>query len=351
MNMSQTPKQLGFSMPAEWHTHEACWMAWPRHHETWREIGLQRAQTAYLRVAKAIAQFEPVNMFVHPDDIHYAETVCPSEIELIPLAINDSWTRDTACTFLLRQDGSMAGVDWIHNAWGGNYQDCSLDNKIAEFMIEACAVKGFKADFVMEGGSFHVDGEGTVLTTRECLLNPNRNPHLNQAVIERHLCDYLGAEKVIWLNQGLVGDETDGHIDEIATFIGPARVLALITEDKSDENYHILQENLSILRAARDARGRALEVYTVSLPPATYLNGQRMTLSYINFYLANKGIVMPAFGHAQYDEAAYQLFTTLFPNHQICQIDALDIFAGGGGIHCITQQQPKAMSTYKVMPS
>lgn len=335
-----TPKQAGFMMPAEWQTHRACWMAWPCHQETWAEIGLPRARLAYARVAKAIAQFEPLKMFVNPADEAEAALLCGPDIEVIPLAINDSWTRDTGSTFLINQEGELAGVDWCHNAWGGNYQDCALDNHIASTMIHKTDARYFKADFIMEGGSFHVDGEGTVLTSRECLLNANRNPHLTQVQIETYLCDYLGAEKIIWLNKGLVGDETDGHIDEIATFIAPGKVLALITEDKDDENYQILQENLNLLRAARDAKGRALEVLTVALPPATYLNGQRLTLSYINFYLANKGIVMPAFGHPAYDEAAFKLFTQLFPGYQICQIDALDVFAGGGGIHCITQQEP-----------
>ncbi len=192
----------------------------------------------------------------------------------------------------------------------------------------------------MEGGSFHVDGEGTILTSRECLLNPNRNPHLSQAEIEDYLCNYLNAEKIIWLNKGLLGDETDGHIDEIACFIAPGKVLALITHDKNDANYQTLHENLEILKSTTDARGRSLEVFTVEQPPATYMDNERLTLSYINFYLANQGIVMPAFGHAKHDNAAYELFCQLFPAHHITQIDALDVFAGGGGIHCITQQQP-----------
>lgn len=193
----------------------------------------------------------------------------------------------------------------------------------------------------MEGGSFHVDGEGTVLTTRECLLNENRNPQLSQQEIENYLNDFLGTQKIIWLNKGLLGDETDGHVDEIACFIAPGKVLCLITQDKEDPNYAALHENLEILKSTTDAKGRKLEVYTVQQPPATYLDGERLTLSYINFYLANKGIVMPAFGYEQQDKAAYQLFTQLYPGYHITQIDALDVFAGGGGIHCITQQEPK----------
>ena len=329
-------------MPAEWHPHERCWMAWPCHEPTWEKIGLPKARRAYALVANSIALYEPVTIIVNPEDREEAQKLCGNNINFITLPINDSWIRDTGCTFLLNKEGNLAGVDWLHNAWGGNYEDCSLDQKIASTLIKKTNAQYFHAPLVMEGGSFHVDGEGTVLTTRECLLNVNRNPQLSQSQIEQYLCDYLNCEQIIWLNQGLLGDETDGHVDEIATFIAPGKVLSLITNDQNDPNYERLQENLSILKAARDAKGRSLEVFTVEQPPATEMHGERLTLSYINFYLANKGIVMPAFGYERYDKKAYELFTKLFPGYDISQIDALDVFAGGGGIHCITQQQPKS---------
>lgn len=338
--MMTTPTESGFKMPAEWHPHAGCWMAWPCHLPSWENTGLERARAAYARVAQAIAQFEPVTMLVNPGDEETAALMCGAEIRLKTLPINDSWVRDTGPSFLLNEAQELAGVDWIHNAWGGNYEDCELDNKIASAIIHETKALGFKAPLVMEGGSFHVDGEGTVLTSRECLLNPNRNPNLSQEEIENYLHSYLGTKKVIWLNNGLLGDETDGHIDEIACFIAPGKVLCLITHDKEDANYQTLQENLALLNAATDACGRTLQVYTVEQPPATFLGEERLTLSYINFYLANNGIVMPAFGHEQHDKAAFNLFTELFPDRQITQIDALDVFAGGGGIHCITQQQP-----------
>jgi agmatine deiminase len=338
--MNTTPKQAGFYMPAEWHPHERCWMAWPCHLSTWSTVGLDRARIAYARVATAIAQFEPVTLLVNPGDEESAKHLCGKGIELITLPINDSWTRDTGPTFLLNQDSKLAGVDWIHNAWGGNYPNCELDNQIASAIIKQTNAQYFHAPLVMEGGSFHVDGEGTILTSRECLLNANRNPKLSQQEIEHYLYTYLAGEQIIWLNQGLLGDETDGHIDEIACFIAPGVVLCLITKDPQDPNYHRLQENLEILKSAKDAKGRTLKVYTIEQPPTTYLDGERLTLSYINFYLANQGIVIPAFGYDAYDKAAYQLFSQLYPNYKIAQIDALDVFAGGGGIHCITQQQP-----------
>lgn len=336
-----TPKQSGFIMPAEWHPHERCWMAWPCHQDTWAHIGLDKAREAYALVAQAIAQYEPVTLIVNQEDEESAKTWCKDNITLFTLPINDSWTRDTGPSFLLNQRGQLGGVDWIHNAWGGNYSDCALDNHIASAVLKQTQALSFQAPLVMEGGSFHVDGEGTILTTRECLLNKNRNPHLNQSEIEQYLCDFLGGSHVIWLNKGLLGDETDGHIDEIACFIAPGEVLCLITQDKTDPNYDRLHENLEILNTAKDAAGRHLKVHTIEQPPATYLNNERLTLSYINFYLANKGIVMPAFGFEHYDKTAYCLFRDLYPSYKITQIDALDVFTGGGGIHCITQQQPK----------
>lgn len=337
---TQTPKQLGYKMPAEWHLHAGCWMAWPRHEQTWEKVGLDKARQAYVLVARAISEFEPITMLVDPRDRPLAESLLPSFVRLITLPLNDSWTRDTGPTFLLNAQGQLAGVDWIHNAWGRNYDDYELDNQIARAIIQDRHATYFHAPLVMEGGSFHVDGEGTILTSRECLLNANRNPSHSLTEIETYLCEYLGAQTVIWLNQGLFGDETDGHIDEIACFIAPGKVLALTTQDKDDVNYERLQENLEILRTSTDAKGRRLEVYTVEQPPATFLHEERLTLSYINFYLANKGIVMPAFGYEVSDKAAYECFLRLFPHHTIRQIPALDVFAGGGGIHCITQQEP-----------
>ncbi len=186
--------------------------------DTWSKVGLERARLAYARVAKAIAQFEPVTILVNPGDEESAKNLCGKDIEIITLPINDSWTRDTGPTFLLNKEKELAGVDWIHNAWGGNYPDCALDNQIACSVIKQTNAQYFHAPLVMEGGSFHVDGEGTILTSRECLLNANRNPSLSQQEIEQYLYDYLAGEQIIWLNQGLLGDETDGHIDEIACF-------------------------------------------------------------------------------------------------------------------------------------
>ncbi|MDF1758528.1 MAG: agmatine deiminase family protein [Legionellaceae bacterium] len=338
------PKQDGFFMPAEWHPHTGCWMAWPCHMPTWEAIGLQKAREAYSQVALAISKFEPVTMLVNPGDVTLAREMLGPNIRIESIYLDDSWTRDTGPTFLLNTEGELAGVDWLHNAWGGNYESYEYDAKIAEEIIKLSSAKHYKAPLVMEGGSLHVDGEGTVLTSRECLLNSNRNPNLSQEDIESQLRDNLNIEKVIWLNKGLVGDETNGHIDEIACFIGPGKVLALITSDTKDDNYEILQENLAILKSATDARGRELEVYTIEQPPATYLDNERLTLSYINFYMANFGLVIPGFGYKEHDKLAYDLFVKLFPGYEVVQLPVINLFSGGGGIHCITQQQPKKLA-------
>jgi len=334
------PNQHGFKMPAEWHPHTGCWMAWPCHLQTWAAIGLESARKAYAEVASAIAQYEPVWMIVHPDDLANAKMHCKNTVRYFPLPINDSWMRDAGPTFLINEKGKLAGVDWMFNAWGENYPDYHLDQQIAQAVIKETQAEYFHAPLVMEGGAFHVDGQGTLLTTRECLLNKNRNPQLSQTQIEQYLVDYLNVRKIIWLNKGLIGDETDGHVDEIACFLAPGKVLCLITEDKTDPNYDILQENFNILKSAKDASNRLLEVYTIQQPPATYLKDERLTLSYINFYHANNGLVIPEFGYKDYDKDAYEFFCAFYPEYKITQINALDIFAGGGGIHCITQQQP-----------
>ncbi len=335
-----TPKQAGYSMPAEWYPHAGCWMAWPCRKETWPYIGLDRARLAYAQVANAISEFEPLTMIVNPADEVSAKRLCNEQINYYPQPLNDSWLRDTGPTFLLNGEKELAGVDWTHNAWGEAFSDYELDDQIAKKILAKTQARYFKAPLVMEGGSFNTDGEGTVLTSRECLLNPNRNPNLKQAEIENYLNEYLGTRKVIWLNKGLIDDMTSGHIDEIACFVGLGKVLCLTTSDQNDANYPNMKENRNLLKSVTDAKERKLELISVEQPPATYRKNERLTLSYINFYLANQGIVMPAFGHTKADDAAYHLFCALFPDRKIIQIEVIDIFTGGGGIHCITQQQP-----------
>lgn len=334
----QTPAAAGFRMPAEWARHVRCWMAWPVRAETFPN-GLPAARTAYAEVAKAIAQFEPVTMICPDSEVAEVSLACGKGVEVLPLVTSDSWIRDNGPSFVVNDAGGVAGVHWRFNAWGENYKDYAPDTAVAAALLKRLGLPRFEAPLVMEGGAFHVDGEGTLLTTEQCLLHPNRNPTLTKGEIEGHLRDHLGVSRFIWLGQGYEDDETDGHVDEIACFVKPGVVLTLTTDDTADPNYRIFQDNLERLRLARDAAGRELEIVTVRTPARQEQNGVRLTLSYTNFYLANGGVVMPAFEDPADDEAL-RTFRRLFPDRQVVPVPALDIVRGGGGIHCITQQQP-----------
>lgn len=334
------PASLGYVMPAEWEPHSRCWMAWPCRDEVWGEH-MDAARTAYADVARAIADFEPVTLVCNPADVAEASLTLGNgtAIDVVSMEIDDSWLRDSGPTFLLDRNGHLAGAHWRFNAWGQKYQPYSRDAVVAKQILKHVGAKRFRAPFVLEGGAVHVDGEGTVLTTEQCLLNPNRNPDLTKAQVEQNLRDWLGVSTVIWLPEGIEDDETDGHVDEIACFVRPGVVLALSTDDKSDGNFDVLQTNLDILRSAKDAKGRPLQVIEVPQPARQEHNGKRLSLSYVNFYIANGGIVMPAFDVAE-DERAFRIIRDAFPNRRVVQVHARDIFLGGGGIHCITQQQP-----------
>ena len=326
-------------MPAEWTPHKRCWMEWPCRTELWGD-GLDDARTAYTDVAKAIAGFEPVTMIAIGAEVAEVSLRCGPGVACLPLAHDDSWMRDNGPTFLVDGKGGLAGVDWLFNAWGNKYQDYANDAAVAGAVLKHLSVPAYEAPMVLEGGSIHVDGEGTLLTSEQCLLNANRNPDLSRTQIENLLRDYAGVRQIIWLGQGLVDDETDGHVDNLACFVRPGVVLALSTDDPADANYGALQDNLARLHAAKDAAGRDLEVIEVPQPARRMdADGRRLALSYINFYIANGGIVMPSFEDAK-DEAAFAIVSQCFPDRKVRQIPLLDIVCGGGGIHCITQQQP-----------
>ncbi|HYG86204.1 MAG TPA: agmatine deiminase family protein [Azospirillum sp.] len=340
-----TPAAEGLHMPGEWEPHARCWMAWPCRPETWplgeggEADGIEAAREAYAEVARAISRFEPVTMVCDTADVAEASLACGPGIQILPLPISDSWIRDTGPSFVVGRNGRIGGVHWRFNAWGGNYPDCTKDQEVGRLVLEHLGLERFEAPLVMEGGAFHVDGQGTLLTTEQCLLNPNRNPNLSKAEIERHLKDFLGVSTIIWLGQGYQDDETDGHIDEVACFVRPGAVLALTTDDPTDANFKAFQDNLDRLKKARDAQGRELEVIPVRQPSRRDQNGVRLTLSYTNLYIANGGVVMPAF-EDPYDDEAYRVVRRAFPDREVIQMNAMDIVRGGGGIHCITQQQP-----------
>ncbi len=334
----RTPVDDGLFMPAEWQPHERCWMAWPCHVPTWGDR-LAAARHAYAEVAKAIARFEPVTMVAPPEFVADASVQCGGGIDIMPAETDDSWLRDNGPSFVVDSRGGVAGVHWRFNAWGNNYKRYDRDAALGATILERLKMRRYDGPMILEGGSINVDGEGTLLTTEQCLLNPNRNPSLDRQQIEQRLAQYLGVRRVIWLKQGLEDDETDGHVDNLACFVRPGVVLALASDDRDDGNYAVLQDNLATLRAATDAAGRALEVIEVPQPKRREAKGVRMGLSYVNLYIADGGVVMPAFEDAG-DDKAHDIVAKVFPERRVVQVPALDIVFGGGGIHCITQQQP-----------
>jgi agmatine deiminase len=334
------PNSRGFHMPAEWHPHRRCWMAWPTYVPSYN--GRHNAtKVVHANVARAISQFEPVVMLANAADVPLARCMCGPGVEVRAVTIDDGWFRDNGPTFVIDGREGLLGINWDFNGWGGR-TPFENDRKAASVILAQQGVERVAAPFILEGGSFHVDGEGTLLTTEECLLNPNRNPGLSRADIENNLRAYLGVEVIIWLKGGPVDDVTDGHVDMVAAFTAPGQVVALHCADPHDANYGVLQANREILRGARDARGRSLEIIDIPQLPAAYIEqtGGRLGLSHVNYYTANGGIVLPWFGSPEQDQQAYGIFRDIYPDRRIVQVATRDLLYGGGNIHCITQQEP-----------
>ncbi len=347
-------------MPAEWEPHAGCWMAWPERPDNWR-LGAEPAQEAFAAVASAIAASEPVTMAASDGQFERARAALPDSVRLVELSTDDAWLRDTGPTFVVDGAGARRGVDWRFNAWGGLegglYFPWDRDDRVAAKVLEVEGDERYSAPLVLEGGSIHVDGEGTVLTTEQCLLNPNRNPELDRAAIEAALHAHLGTEKVLWLGDGVFADETDGHIDNLACFARPGVAMLTWVEDPNDPQHPISRDALERLQAATDARGRSLEVIKLPAPgPLTATEeeaasveavegtrprkgGERLAASYVNFYLANSRVVFPLLDPSRDDEAAAIIAAT-FPDREIVGVPAREILLGGGNIHCITQQLP-----------
>ena len=342
----QTPKDSSYFMPAEWSEHECCWMQWPtamtpaEEAVSWSHFDLDKGRINWANVANSILKFEKVKMIVHPDDIDSANKLLNPNIDVITLEINDAWCRDSGAIFLLDKNNNLGGVDSDFNCWGYkiNYE---LDDKVAQFMIDSSKAKYFKNNMVLEGGSIHVDGEGTLITTEQCLLHENRNPHLSKEEIENNLKDNFGVKKIIWLRHG-ADEGTNGHIDNVACFVKPGTVMAMTCNDKNDTYYDRLNENLEILKTATDSLDRRLEVIEVEMSYKRLIPNDDEPCSYINYYIANGGVVLPIFHDKKADENAINIIQTAFPDRKIECVDGLDILLGGGGVHCITQQQPKA---------
>ncbi len=342
-----TPLKLGYSMPAEWEKHDAIWLAWP-YDETTFPDRVDKAEKTYISIIKSIHQSETVNLLVLDQGVKNKTTGMLKKENVDLTKVNfyiqnyaDVWFRDYGPTFVVnRKEKKLAMVKWDFNAWGNKYDELKKDNKIPFEMNKKMKLPLFEAGIVLEGGSIDVNGKGTLLTTEQCLLNKNRNPHLSRKEIENLLKEFLGARHIIWLKEGIAGDDTDGHIDDIARFVNPNTVLCAFEENEDDGNYRILKENYDILMESKDENGNKLNV--IKLPMPGYVKddeGKRLPASYANFYISNKVVLVPIFGHEN-DAKALSIAQKCFSNKKIIGIGCRDLVYGLGTIHCISQQEP-----------
>lgn len=342
-----TPAKLGYCMPAEWEKHDAIWLAWP-YDETTFPDRVDSAEKTYISIIKAIHRSENVNLLVLDQDVRdkimkmlKKENVDMNNIQFHIADYADVWFRDYGPSFVVnKQEKKMAIVKWIFNAWGNKYDELKKDNKMPFEINKKMKLQMFEAGIVLEGGSIVVNGNGTLLTTEQCLLNKNRNPNLSKEDIENYLKEYLGVKNIIWLKEGIVGDDTDGHIDDIARFVNQNTVLCAFEENEEDENYKILKENYDILMNSRDENGNKLNIIKLPMPGfVADEDRNRLPASYANFYIGNNVVLVPVFGHEN-DKKALSIIQKYFPEREIVGIDCRDLVYGLGTLHCISQQQP-----------
>ena len=359
-----TPKADGFRMPGEFERHQGCYIIWPERPDNWR-LGGKPAQEVFTKVANTIGKYEPMTVVVSRNQYSNARNMLADYVKVVEMSNDDSWFRDCGATFVINDKGDMRGVDWVFNAWGGLvdgfYFPWDQDDKIAQKMCELEQVDSYRLeDFVLEGGSIHVDGEGTVMVTEECLLSEGRNPHMTKEQIGEKLCKYLGCEKVLWVPNGIYNDETNGHVDNMCNFVRPGVVLLAWTDDQNDPQYARSKEAYDYLTNETDARGRKLEVHKMYTPAPILITkeesmgvdaidgtlprqeGDRLAASYVNYYTGNGFIALPVFNDPN-DQKAIDKLKELYPDRVIEPIYAREILLGGGNIHCITQQVPAAI--------
>lgn len=334
-------------MPAEWSFHHGTWLAWPSNAETW-STGLECVQDRFVEMIGLLAGGEKVFLLVDSaEELHYAESrleqtgVLPSSVEIHVIPTADAWIRDYGPNFLIRSSGQNIGLsfnDWVFNAWGDKYPELTVDNGIPEALSNLLEVPRFEPGIVLEGGSIDVNGNGLCMTTRQCLLNPNRNPQLNAEQIESYLTEYLGIQRVIWLDRGLTGDDTDGHIDDVARFVAPTTVVTALEEDPQHPDFSPLQENYQILAEIAE-KEQLFRVIALPTPGITASPEGPLPASYANFYIGNNVVLVPTFNQDS-DQLALDTLRPLFPDRRVLGIDCSEIIQGMGAIHCLTQQQP-----------
>ena len=353
----KTPMGLGFRMPAEWEPHEATWLAWPHNPETWPGR-LKFIPPIWIQMIKPLHVHEKVHVCVNDEAMEKEVGAIlkrhdiGQNVFIHRIPTNDAWARDHGPIFVKRDDvgarSSRPGggtpplqiLDFIFNSWGQKYGPWDLDDVVPQRVAEYLKMPCIQPGIVLEGGSIDVNGKGTLLTTEQCLLNKNRNPHLTKNEIEQYLTDYLGVTNILWLGDGIVGDDTDGHIDDIARFVNSTTVVTVAEEDPADENYKPLQDNLKRLQSMKDQDGKPLNIVTIPMPGPVIYQDQRLPASYANFYIGNGVVLVPTYKHPN-DQRALEILKGLFPKRRIVGIDAVELVWGLGAFHCVTQQQPK----------
>ncbi len=343
-----TPRSLGFRMPPEWHPHQATWLAWPKDPKTWPDR-IPQVEDIYVLMMAHLSPGEEVRLLV--DDPQTEERVRrllararvqESRVRIFQQPTADAWIRDYGPNFLIRDAGEprVAFNDWRFNAWGEKYPELMADDQIPARLADAIDFPRFEPGMVLEGGAIDVNGQGVVLTTEQCLLNPNRNPGMSKSQIEQCLRLFLGIDSLIWLGQGITGDDTDGHVDDVARFVSRDTIVCCVERDPKDENFPPLQENLERLRASRSASGEPFRVVPLPMPGPIEAAGERLPASYANFYIANRVVLVPTFRHPN-DRIALQTIQQLFPDRRVLGIGCEPLVWGLGAIHCVTQQQPR----------
>lgn len=348
MEISQpTPKELGYRFPAEFELHAATWLSWPHKEASWPGK-IQSIYPSYCLFIKALTENEPVHINVFNEAMKsFAQTkledasVNMDRVKFFTHPTNDAWCRDHGPAFLVNPAASQPKIiiDWNYNAWGNKYPPYDLDDRIPTLIAAAYQIPVLYPEIIMEGGSVDFNGKGTLISSESCLLNPNRNPHLSRSGIEAYLEAYYGVEQVLWVKDGIVGDDTDGHIDDTVRFFNEDSVLAVVEENKSDDNYEILQRNLADLKTMRLLNGKQLNVVELPMPDKIIFADQRLPASYANFYIANGLVVVPTF-RCDKDEKALQIIQDAFPERKVTGIDSTDIIWGLGSFHCLSQQEP-----------
>jgi agmatine deiminase len=342
-----TPKELGYYFPAEFATHEATWLSWPHKEASWPGK-IDTIYTPYCNFIKELTKGEIVRINVNTTAmkafamLHLQEAgVDPDKVEFFMHPTNDAWCRDHGPAFIInpKAKDKKAIIDWDYNAWGNKYPPFDLDDVIPTLIGKEFKLPVFYPKIVMEGGSVEFNGKGTILTSRACLLNKNRNPHLTQTEIEKYLCDYYGAEQILWVDEGIIGDDTDGHIDDTVRFVNTDTVITVVEGKKTDENYEILQTNLKQLKEMRLINGKQLNIVELPMPDAVIYEDQRLPASYANFYIANQSVIVPTF-RCNKDDKALDIIQTCFKDRQVIGINSTDIIWGLGSFHCMSQQEP-----------